>query len=207
MVGYLRSRACRRGAGPACSLARGRQRQPRQDKAEKVGQNQGGGGHRLLACSLASWQRAQRLQKRREAQGQRQSSQLRTTPHCPTRRRKGLVGKPPFSRSSQASENAFSSRTLKADSVSYPLRGKTSLAQRSGLMRISWPQTHATPWAGCGTAWPWWRTASQRSTCGRLAQDTFEHLQGWLDVRCRMVFRAGGARAAWFQCLRNSGSP
>ena len=41
--------------------------------------------------------------------------------------------------SSRAAGSAFSSRISKADSVSCALRGKTSLAQRSGLMRISWP--------------------------------------------------------------------
>ena len=64
----------------------------------------------------------------------------------------------------------------------------------------------ATPWSGCGTAKPWKRTGSPRSTCGRLARDTFELLRSWLGARSRMGHRANGARAPWSLCPRSSGS-
>ena len=78
--------------------------------------------------------------------------------------------------------------------------------RRSVLTRISWQQTPATPGHDAERQQPWVRTASLRSTCGRLARGTFELSRGWLGARSRMGHRADGARAPWSQCPRSSGS-
>ena len=70
-------------------------------------------------------------------------------------------------------------------------------------MRTSWLRTPATPWEGCETEKPWSEIVSPRSACARLAEDTYEHLRGWLNGHSRKECRADGAQGAWFQCPKS----
>ena len=73
-------------------------------------------------------------------------------PHCWTRRRLGLVVFFQFSgRGQRIQQQDLEGRLCGL----HALVAKPSLVMRSGLMRISWPQTPATPWAGCRTARAW----------------------------------------------------
>ena len=122
--------------------------------------------------SLASCQKVHRLQKRREAQAQWQSSQLRTAPHCWTRRRLGLVVFFQFSgRGQRIQQQDLEGRLcgLHAPWQNQSRHEEWPDGGSAGRRRLRHPGQDAER-QGHGR-----RTASRRSTRG----DTLEHLRGW----------------------------